>query len=59
MSFCFLACKKQNDIYSHKWLLGTWNASMKKCPFTETWSSKDDYFEGKSELKQEGQVVFF
>jgi Domain of unknown function (DUF6265) len=58
LSFCFLACEKQNDIKNHNWLLGTWNASMDGNPFTETWTSKDDYFEGKSELKQDGQVIF-
>lgn len=58
---CLFNCKEpkpMNSLEKFHWLLGNWEAEMKEGPFTETWTSKVDYFEGKSELKQDGQVIF-
>ena len=55
---CFLSCNQKKESHHHRWLLGTWNAAMKEGTFTETWTAKENYFEGKSELKQAGKIIF-
>ncbi len=55
---CFLSCNQKKESHLPRWLLGTWNATMKEGKFTETWNVKENYFEGKSKLNQAGKIIF-